>query len=141
MSPITPGESHRRHSRQPNGARKLSIALGLLDCSQVGVDSTLSDFALLREILMSAHRQVPTRAVLTGVPLLIALEKWTRKASGPEACQPGCRQAIREMVCHVWMVIGEVWDVPSVVENASKVCSVFRNISQPLTHMSRLSTR
>jgi hypothetical protein len=142
VSPITPGGSQRRHSRQPNGSRKLSIALSLLDGSQVGVNSTLSDFAFLREILMSAHRQVPTRAVLTGVPLLIALEKWTRKASGPEMCHSGCQRAVRELVCHVWMVIGEVWDVPSVVENASKVCcSVFRNVSQHLTHMSRLSTR
>lgn len=126
MSPINPGDSHRRHSRQTNGNRKLSIALSLLDGTQAGVHSTLSDFAFLREILMSAHRQVPTRAVLTGVPLLIALDQWTRRASCIDGCHHGYLHAVREMVCNVWMVIGEVWDVPSVAENASKALETLR---------------
>lgn len=119
----TPGDTGKRHSRHANGSRKLSVALGMLDGNQVDINSTLSDFSFLLQILLSAHQQVPTRAVLTGVPLLIALEQWTRKTIAVDTTQQGCLRAIREVICRVWVTIGEVWEVPSIVENASKVRS------------------
>ena len=121
LSPVN--ESGKRHSRQQNGSRKLSVVMSMLDGSHVPVNTMLSDFSLIRHIFVCAHQQVPTRAVLTGVPMLLALEKLARKLTEAGQHHVGCLRAIRELVCHVWSVIGEVWDVPAVIESANAVSS------------------
>jgi protein EFR3 len=114
-------ESGKRHSRHQNGSRKLSVALTMLDGSHMTVNTMLSDFSLLQYVFICVHQQVPTRAVLTGVPMLLALDKQTRKMTEAGQHHVGSLRAIRELVCHVWVVIGEVWDVPPIVESARAV--------------------
>ena len=120
VSPVTPLDSGRRRSHhQQNGSRKLSVALSLLEGPQVGVTATPTDFTYLKEILLSIHQQVPCRAVLTGIPMLLALEQASRKL--PKDVRAGNSRAIRELVCHTWIAIGHVWDSPVVVDKATKV--------------------
>ncbi|PVG03451.1 hypothetical protein CPB86DRAFT_779170 [Serendipita vermifera] len=121
FSPISPQDSGKRRSKQHSGARKLSVALSLLEGGiAVGVNTTLSDIALLRGVLSSMHRQIPCRSVLTGVPMLLALTQFTRKVPSTDAPSLACARALRELICQIWIIIGEVWDVPSIVECASK---------------------
>ncbi|KAG9054460.1 plasma membrane localization protein, partial [Serendipita sp. 407] len=115
---FSPPDSNRRRSRHQNGSRKLSVALNLLDGNHVGLVATPSDFAHLRYILLSAHQQVPCRAVLTGVPMLLALEQATRKPSND--LNSGAIRAIREVICHTWIAIGHIWEAPAIVESATK---------------------
>jgi hypothetical protein len=105
--------TNRRH-----GGRRLSLAMSLLEPANNPVvpSPTLSDFALLRELLLSAHQRVPTRAVLTGVPMLLALDKKIKNAKGLSSERT---KAAKELLCVVWMTVGHIWDVPSIVE-ASK---------------------
>lgn len=122
VSPISPMESGRRRSNHhQNGTRKLSVALSLLEGPQVGVMATPTDFTYLREILICTHQQVPCRAVLTGVPMLLALEQATRRSS--KDAKMSNSKAIRELVCHIWIAIGHVWDSPTVVDKATKALS------------------
>ncbi|KAG8806280.1 plasma membrane localization protein, partial [Serendipita sp. 399] len=115
---FSPPDSSRRRSRNQSVSRKLSVALNLLDGNHVGVVATPSDFAHLRYILLSAHQQVPCRAVLTGVPMLLALEQVTRKSGGD--LRPGTVRAIREVICHTWIAIGYIWEAPVIVDSAKK---------------------
>jgi protein EFR3 len=119
LSPVH--EPGKRHSRHQNGSRKLSVALSMLDGSHMAVNTMLSDFSLLQHVFICVHQQVPTRAVLTGVPMLLALDKQTRKMTEAGQHHVGSLRAIRELVCHVWIVIGEVWDVLPIVESAKAV--------------------
>lgn len=76
---------------------------------------TLSDLALLRELLLCVHQRVPTRALLTGVPMLLALDKKMRSAKGFGSERT---KAARELLCVVWMTVGHIWDVSSIVETS-----------------------
>lgn len=98
---------------------------------------TLSDFALLRELLLCAHQQVPTRALLTGVPMLLALDKRIRstKVWGSERTK-----AARELVCVIWMAVGYIWDVPSIVETSKRAFEELHPHLIPQLDHPRLST-
>lgn len=54
--------------------------------------------------------------------MLLALERSSRKMSDGGQ-HVGNLRAIRELVCHLWIVIGKVWDVAAIVENASNALS------------------
>lgn len=115
-----PLEITNRHRHQhAHRGRKISIAMSFLEpANNLMVPSpTLSDFALLRELLLSAHQQVPTRALLTGIPMLLALDQRTRSAKelGSERAK-----AARELICVVWMTVGHIWGVPLIVETSKR---------------------
>lgn len=132
--------SNRHRHQQGHGGRKLSIAMSLLEpANNPTVPSpTLSDFALLRELLLSAHQQVPTRALLTGVPMLLALDKRLRTANGLGSERT---KAARELLCVVWMTVGHSWDVPSIVETAKRAFEELRPHLIPQLHRpTRLSS-
>ncbi len=133
-----PLEITNRHKHQhAHRGRKISVAMSLLEPANNPAvpPPTLSDFALLRELLLCAHQQVPTRALLTGVPMLLALDKRIRSTQelGSERTK-----AARELVCVVWMAVGHIWDVPSIVE-ASKFEELKPHLIPQLYHP-RLST-
>lgn len=81
---------------------------------------TLSDFSLLLQILTCTFQRVPCRAVLTGVPMILALAHSSRELEDATH-HAGRLRAIREVLCHLWIVIGEVWDIPDIVKRAHTV--------------------
>lgn len=96
----------------------------------------LSDFSFLRQVLTCALQQVPCRAVLTGVPMLVALARSSRKLED-SVQYVGRLRAIWEMMCHLWVVIGEVWDVPIITECARTALeSLHQTILPPLSDVS-----
>ena len=128
-----------RHQHGHRG-RKLSIAMSLLEPANNPVmpSPTLSDFALLRELLLTAHQQVPTRALLTGVPMLLALDKNLRTAKGLGSERT---KAARELLCVVWMSVGHIWDVPSIVGTAKGALEGLQPHLIPQLDLSRLHGR
>ena len=134
-----PLEINNWHKHQhAHRGRKISVAMSLLEpANNPSVPSpTLSDFALLRELLLCAHQQVPTRALLTGVPMLLALDNKIRSATelGSERTK-----AARELVCVVWMAVGHIWGVPPIVEMSRRALEELQPHLIPQLHYLRLS--
>ena len=90
--------------------------------------ATPFDFAAIIKILEEAHAAQPVAALLTGVPMLLALDK---DAGSELVRRPGDgrsgawvlerKRAIRETVSILWIYIGRQWDVPDVITLGRKV--------------------
>jgi len=134
--PLEITNRHRHH--HAHRGRKISFAMSLLEpANNPAVPSpTLSDLALLRELLLCAHQQVPTRALLTGVPMLLALDqRICAEELGSERTK-----AARELICVVWMMVGHIWDVPSILETSRRTYEELQpHLIPQLDHL-RLST-
>ena len=61
------------------------------------------------------------RGVLTGIPMLSALESAACVGESADAAVIAVVQAIKQVVAHTWMSIGKTWSCPEVVEIAEKV--------------------
>ena len=131
--------ANRYKHQHAHRGRKISVAMSLLEPANNPAvpPPTLSDLALLRELLLCAHQKVPTRALLTGVPMLLALDKRIRSTMelGSERTK-----AARELVCVVWMAVGHIWDVPSIVETSKRALEELRPHLIPQLYNPRLST-
>ncbi|KZT42894.1 hypothetical protein SISSUDRAFT_1125151 [Sistotremastrum suecicum HHB10207 ss-3] len=124
-------------------ARTLSVNLKLLDRPSFSVppdgvagSAVASDYTHLSKILVALHESVPVSSLLTGVPMLLALDA----AVGAEKIDPLdlCHQrklAIREMLLLCWASIGRIWKCPEVSQSAEKAlaslhgASVLPNVS------------
>jgi protein EFR3 len=132
----TPSQSDHAQSQQPSKSRpsmslntprprKLSVPLSLLD---PGLSSgrlpaaTPSDYSLLLHILTTIHERLPGRALLTGVPMLIALHVVSLQQNDTEDSYANeKRHAVRELLARIWAVIGRVWECEEVSAIAQKV--------------------
>ena len=139
----TPSQSEHGQSQQPSKSRhsaslraprsrKLSVPLSLLDhgsSSECLPAATPSDYTHLLHILTSIHERLPGRALLTGVPMLLALQSVSlQQTNNEEEYANEKRHAIRELLARVWGVIGKVWECEEVSATAQKVkciCSLF----------------
>jgi hypothetical protein len=82
--------------------------------------ASYNDIQNALKVLRAVQEQVPIRALLTSVPMLLALHQATR------ACYENSDLlrwvlAIDEMLTRVWHSIGTVWNVPEVVQMAEQV--------------------
>ncbi|KDQ20494.1 hypothetical protein BOTBODRAFT_309207 [Botryobasidium botryosum FD-172 SS1] len=109
--------------------RKVARALTRLDhCTLTHMSSTAPapatthDYAYLLNILTAVHETFPTRAILTGVPMLFALDTAASRKVDEEDTDSGNvrRRAVRELLCRVWAVIGKVWECDVLHESAQK---------------------
>ena len=124
------GEKPSHRKTQAHRPRQLSLALSLLEpapeqLSQSGPTPVgPSDYSYLLHVLTAAHEQLPTRSLLGGVPMLLALDVATQGEfmDGHEgACR---RRAVRELVGRTWLVIARVWESPEL-EQAANAASGF----------------
>jgi protein EFR3 len=134
--------SKSRHSTSLNAprTRKLSVPLSLLDPgSNSGClpAATPSDYTHLLQILTCVHERLPGRALLTGVPMLLALQttylQQIENADGDEHADEK-RHAVRELLARVWTVIGRVWECEEISAAAQKVIC-----TQPFSTVMRLN--
>lgn len=128
-TPAAPGKPELK--RMPTArARKTSLAMSLLDpppnqlVSPAPAPATPSDYSHLLEILKTAYEITPARAVLAGVPMLLALDGVAQSelAQGDEATKAR-RQGVRQVVAELWGIIGQIFEVPEVREAAETVSS------------------
>jgi hypothetical protein len=127
-------------------ARKESLVLQLLDKTPsrltTSAQASEQDYANLLKILTTVQVQLPIRGLLVGLPMILALDAVVKTPD----CDPAAIQqiiAIRTIIAHVWLTIGQVWTVHAVIALAEKVC---RNLphfisSNRVCRLSRLCLR
>ncbi|KAL0949391.1 hypothetical protein HGRIS_009455 [Hohenbuehelia grisea] len=103
-------------SSKQNRSRKFSLVLRLLQQQESpGFNLTFSDYSNILLILITLHEQLPARALITGIPMLLALEEKTRADNS--------RHINRVLIAKVWLTIAKVWDSPELSQLAEKVLS------------------
>ena len=122
--------------------RRVSLPLNRLN-SMLVIESfdnvaTPFDFTSISQILTALHDAVPSAALLTSVPMLLALD---RDASSELVRRPGDgrqgawvlerKRSIREVVGFMWRSIGRRWGVEPITTYADKV-SVRLSILAPV---------
>lgn len=106
-------------------ARKESLVLHLLD--KVPIDSLKSakaaeeDYANVLKILSTIHLNLPLHGLLTGVPMLFALDNATQtNTTDPDLLQRIV--TVKTIIAHVWRVIGQVWKSSPLTLLSEQVC-------------------
>jgi hypothetical protein len=107
-------------SRRQSAAKNMLLHLPLQwSVTQVPAASA-SDYRNLLDLLTILHERVPMRSLVFGVPMLVALDAYTRGVQDVGVLK-GHVLALREVLARTWLKIGEVWECPKAVEIASKV--------------------
>lgn len=122
----TGASSHRGTHR----SRTASLALSLIDASDgprlvspAPAPACPSDYSHAVAIMSSAIQRTPAKAILTGVPMLLALDKISCAglSSNEDDVLRGRRQALREAIAQIWSVIALVIESPELQEFTEKV--------------------
>ncbi|EJD01400.1 uncharacterized protein FOMMEDRAFT_30102 [Fomitiporia mediterranea MF3/22] len=114
--------SRRKSLGQLMQARKLNRIRRLLDAAtyrlsrpQLDVEANsacLSDYVHILNILNVVHEQSSPRALVTGLPMLLALRSWCET----ECPSPQRRFAIRQVLAGQWQTIARIWNLPELEE-------------------------
>ncbi|KAF9268121.1 hypothetical protein L218DRAFT_954503 [Marasmius fiardii PR-910] len=112
--------------------RKLSMAFRLIQSSPQGLSggasACLKDYTNALNVLTTIHQHVPIRAIVTGVPMLLALDgacDLRRDPTNPRIC------AIKIILATTWLKIGKVWESPELITLAEKALTTWPS-SNPL---------
>ncbi|KAH8830475.1 hypothetical protein DL96DRAFT_1593070 [Flagelloscypha sp. PMI_526] len=110
----------RRSFAHPPRSRKNSGVKRLLERVSPHVSSSasacLADYAHILDIVTTLHQQLPVRALLTSVPMLLALETTCRDAQEPHSTVTKLRiEIIRLVVAKTWLLIGNIWDCADLI--------------------------
>ncbi|KAJ6628774.1 hypothetical protein B0H10DRAFT_1989294 [Mycena sp. CBHHK59/15] len=129
------GHGRRSVSSQAPRARKVSVVQRLLERAPSRVSgnasASLSDYAHIFAILTTVHEQFPIRGLITGIPMLLALDS---AASASETSEPAslCRiHAIKVVIARVWLVVGKIWECADLVNLANKALSSLQSGGLP----------
>ncbi|KZP00005.1 hypothetical protein CALVIDRAFT_533671 [Calocera viscosa TUFC12733] len=120
-------EMNEQLNRPSPSRRRLSRALtALLGTPAVDhmATATFSDYAFLLNILTTLHRRLPGRALLVGVPMLVAMDTTANSTlrDGNEATH-GRARAVKALLGRVWEEIGEIWDSDEIRQHAQEALS------------------
>jgi len=106
-------------------ARKESLVLRLLDKTPsrliTSAQASEQDYANLLKILTTVQVKLPIRGLLVGLPMILALDTVVKTLDCDSAAIEQII-AIRTIIAHVWLTIGQVWTVRAVIALAEKVC-------------------
>ena len=117
-------QSRRSTFAGTRGFRHVSGMQRLLDWFPAGSQSensssaSLLDYGNILDILVAVHEHIPVRALLTSVPMLLALDDASK---GYREREPQRYNALQEVLARVWLTLGKVWDCAPVLEEAEKV--------------------
>ncbi|KAI0796779.1 hypothetical protein C8Q75DRAFT_710209 [Abortiporus biennis] len=132
----SPPES-RRSNVAPPRSRKTSVTLRILRNAPRNLSTApaasayLSDYINIHNILIAVHENLPIRGLLTGIPMLLALDNACQCDTTTDSLVLQRIRVIREIVLRVWLMIGKIWNCPDVVTIAEKALTTsFVNSSQ-----------
>lgn len=112
-------------SAQAPRSRKISLAFRLLESAPSHVTSAgsacLSDYTHILDILTTVHAQLPVRGLLTGLPMLLALDGATRKDDVGDPATVRRINATKAVLAKLWLLLGSQWDCKQLVDMAEKV--------------------
>ncbi|KAG6880365.1 hypothetical protein C0992_007776 [Termitomyces sp. T32_za158] len=112
--------------------RKASAVQRLLEQSSstlASASACLSDYALILDVLKRIHEEFPVRGLLTGVPMLVALDSVVANSANTTVIQRV--DAIHEVIARVWLVLGSVWNAAELVQLAQTALSSTPKILPP----------
>lgn len=123
-------ESHSRRSTMmlPARSRKTSFILQAMQnvpkriSLSASPSASLSDYGNILAILVAVHENLPIRALLTGIPMLLGLDNATRTDDSDLAAS-SLLPTIQQVVAKTWATIGRVWNCPEVMQLAEKTLS------------------
>jgi protein EFR3 len=110
--------------------RKLSVMQHLLRnvpsklTASTSVTATLSDYGNIMAIMTAIFTNLPVRGLLTGVPMLLALNAAVQLEAN-EAVSPRI-SAIREILASCWITLAKVWDCSEILEVVAKVSTALQ---------------
>jgi hypothetical protein len=123
------GSGRSFSAQQGPRSQKSSVVRRLLNGTTDGVSAStaasLADYTHIFCVLTTIHEQLPARGLLTGVPMLLALDASTRSQDLDDLHTLHRINVIREVVARVWLVIGKVWKSSDITDLAEKVCELY----------------
>ena len=117
-------QSRRSTLAGTRGLRHMSGMQRLLDWFPTGPQSeklssaTLSDYGHILNILVAVQEHLPVRALLTSVPMLLALDDASKEY---RERVPQRYNALQEVLARVWLTLGRIWDCTIVIEETENV--------------------
>ena len=108
----------------PPRSRKLSMAFRLIQDNPNGLQGNshacLTDYSNTLLILTTIHQQLPIRGLVTGLPMLLALDggsdlRVAGARTNPRVC------GIKLMLAELWKVLGSVWQSTELAAMGEKV--------------------
>ncbi|KAL0067573.1 plasma membrane localization protein [Marasmius tenuissimus] len=134
IQPATPlTDSHTDVARPPPlsqsnapRSRKLSMAFRLIQANPNGLQGNapacLTDYSNALFILTTIHQHLPVRGLVTGIPMLLALDggcdlRVADARSNPRVC------GIKLILAELWKVLGSVWQSSELAAMGEKALS------------------
>lgn len=122
----SPSPSRRSFSApQASRSRKVSMVQRLLEGPASGLSALTAagpaDYANVLKVLTTIHEQLPVRGLLTGIPLLLALDATAMVSDADDPHTLHRINVIKEVVARVWLVIGKVWNSSDILEMTEQV--------------------
>lgn len=119
-------QSQRQARRSTfNTPRKASVMQRALEAApskvSVATAATLSDYAHALLVITTIHEELPIRGLLTGIPMLLALDGATQVGNAIDPSTVQRLYAIKEVITRAWGVIGKVWDCPELTTLSKEV--------------------
>ncbi|KAF9534181.1 hypothetical protein CPB83DRAFT_866446 [Crepidotus variabilis] len=117
-------------SQQGPKARKQSLVLKFIadtPTSSPSVKATEEDYASILKLLSMIQVQLPMRGLVSGVPMLLALDEASRSGKS----QPQLRQrvlAMKTIIAHVWLTIAQVWKISELITRAESAIASLSTI-------------
>ncbi|THH27291.1 hypothetical protein EUX98_g6908 [Antrodiella citrinella] len=139
-SPPGSRDNSRRSTTIPPRTRKTSVMLRLLQnaprrlSASANASASLSDYGNIFAILSAVHENLPVRALLTGLPMLLALDGACQYDNTTDPLVARRIRALKELLARVWIVVGNVWSCVEVTEIAQKALSSQHTVSLPDLH-------
>lgn len=82
--------------------------------------ATLSDYGNMLAVLTTVQESLPIHGLLTGVPMLLALDNATCEGHADSIATPFVLAA-RQLIVRTWKTIGDVWKNPDIIQAAAQV--------------------
>ncbi|KAF8897677.1 hypothetical protein BD779DRAFT_1492068 [Infundibulicybe gibba] len=124
--PHTNGRRSFSASQGPQ-SRKILVVQRLLERTpsriSMSTSASLSDYSHILSILSTVYEQFPICGLITGTPMLLALDTLTRSQDADGAITSQRIVTIREVITRLWLMLGKVWSCSELVEIAEQALS------------------
>ncbi|KAG7449059.1 uncharacterized protein BT62DRAFT_985448 [Guyanagaster necrorhizus] len=115
-------------------SRKISLAFRLLERASSQVTSAdsacLSDYTHILDVLTTVHAQLPVRGLLTGLPMLLALDGATCKDNVGDPATVRRINTMKAVLAKLWLLLGSQWDCRQLVDVAEKALTNVPKLSK-----------
>ncbi|KAJ7590858.1 hypothetical protein C8J56DRAFT_934069 [Mycena floridula] len=117
----------RSFTPQPGRPRKVSAAFHILERTPLRISGSttayLSDYSNILNVVETIHEQLPVRGLVSGIPMLLALDGAAMASENDEPQTVHRTNVIKAVLAKAWLAIGRVWDAQDLVKLAEEALS------------------